>query len=216
MLLKTPTAKLPEAPRTQRTKTTQPATPVPESAVTIPPLANPMGTSGGFGIPIPPPSIRGIHVAEGEFNSPAAAAIAENVISFSVQSAFVCRYIYSLLVVNPSVVGNYYFLASVKFWKDQSPIGEWPICDAVSPAAASVLPRSLLSFFVGGGNVIDSSAMLFLLNPVAGIENTQYTLQPQYMECEIDRITVSIKEVRNVTGFRIYAACKSIAKLSGY
>lgn len=209
MLIKTPTRKLPEAPQSQRTSTTQPVVPVPESAITIPPL-----NSHPPGIPTPPPTVHGIHVSDGEFNSPGAAAIAENVINFSVQSAFKCRYIYTLIVTNPSNANNYYLLASLKFWRGDSPIGEWPLCDAVSPAAASVLPRSLLSFFAGGGNVIDSSAILFLQNPVAAVEASQYTLQPQYMECEIDRITVSIKELRNVTGFRIYAACKSIAKLS--
>lgn len=211
MLLKTPTAKLPEAPRTQQTKTTQPATPVPEAAVTIPPLASPQGASGSFGIPTPPPTVRGIHFADQEKSG--LSIIGKDILNFSVQSAFFCRYVYSLLVVQPSDPTSYYVLGNIKFWRGDSPLGEWPLADAVSPAAG-VLPRSLATFWSGGGNIIDSSIILFLKNPT-GTELPQYTLQPQYLECEVDRITVSIDEVRNVTSFRLYAGCKSVSKLFG-
>lgn len=208
MLLKSPTRKVPEAPQTIATTTTQPVLPVPESAVTIPPLQSHLP-----GIPTPPPSIHGIDWQEGFLNQ-AAVVKGQDVVTLNVNRDYKARYVYALLVSTPANAANYYIRCEVAFWRGFSKIGFLPLVDAVSPAAASVIPAVLTSVFAGGGGVIDSSAIVFIPNPTA-TQASQYVVQPQYFEAEIDKITVSVTDLSNMTGALLWLGCKSVARIAG-
>lgn len=144
---------------------------------------------------------------EGEFIEAGTPAPKANVVDFNVPSILQARLLYGALWSSNSNAAENWAIVQVDLWKNGTKIGRIPLSGGTS---TNQLPRSIPSLLTGGGVVDQNSLILTLTNPQTWA-TSPVILQPFNFTADIDRVTASIVELKNVTGVRLYLGAFSYA-----
>lgn len=129
-------------------------------------------------------------------------SVAQEVISLNVPQKTPNRKIYAWLWVNNSQ-STYYAKGVITFYRDNSKMGQLPIC-----IGGGTLTQSLASVCTTSGSNVQDCLGVYLANPT-GTQPTSLILQPLYIYGEFDRLTFAVTDISNVTSMRALLACTS-------
>lgn len=197
---------LPPAIVNKTTSTAMPAPPAPlpmaarapDQQQDSPPIVSGTGIVGQTPSSDPPFDLQ---VAE-NFTSP----VAENILSLIVPRDLKHRLLY-LWTFSP-LAANGYALFDVTFWNNNGRIST--IRHELGFVGNTTNNKSFLSVWANGGNAANDSVLLVVGSPVGGdAQPTSVTLQPIRFNAEIDRITLSLKELVGAAYARSFMACLS-------
>lgn len=196
---------LPPAIVNKTTSTVMPAPPgplpmasrAPEQQQDSPPIVSGTGIIGQTPSADPPVDLQ---IAE-SFTSP----VGENILALIVPRDLKHRLLY--LWTFAPLAANGYALFDVTFWNNNGKVGT---LRHELGFVTNTNNKSYLSVFANGGNAANDSVLLVVGSPVGGdSQPTSVTLQPIRFNAEIDRITLSLKELVGANYARSYLACLS-------
>ena len=165
-------------------------------------VANPLPVATVL-LPVSEKKDRGFcQLQSGEILVAASPVRADNVIDFSVARNLTKRrvfaYIFAAAPTNPAWIEGV-----VRFWLNGSVVAELPVEYSLQPATS----QSRLTPFRSGGQS-DDALIAYLAGGLVG-EFSVVGINPVNLAGEIDQVTVSVKTVSGVTGYRIICAVES-------
>jgi hypothetical protein len=119
------------------------------------------------------------------------------------------RKLYGWHYVSASVTTDFFCKAEMAFFAGNSFLGTLPFSVGISNGSGSTcLPYSITSAFTTQSSNTADSLGLFV-GSQNGSEPKSISLQPLYITGEFDLIRINVKEMKNVTYARLFAACVS-------
>jgi len=134
------------------------------------------------------------------------------VCSLSLVSQLSRRLIYAWLWVAPTAANDYFVKGSIKFFHNQQNVGTLPLGIGSAAGGTGKMSASLATIATTGGTNLVDSLGLYVGSPVTVngvVQPNSVLLQPQRIKGTADQAVITIDELWNVAGYRLYFAVKS-------
>jgi hypothetical protein len=157
---------------------------------------------------VPQMALEATQFAYGE--APSVLQLNPTAIVFQVDHTLRQRKIYAWLWTNPSNAADYFVRCEIQFYRGQTKIGYLPLGEAISAAANSVVPQTIVAIGVGSIGGVETKDCIAIYPALPqGTQPTGIILQPQCIYAEFDEIRLAVVDMKNMTGIRLWLGCIS-------